>query len=77
MLQTTGRVKFSGKVAPQLAGRGMQELPGLSGEIALTNLKLNQLLIAQQLSGTLDVTPAGLQVSGVMFSPAYDLLWTF
>ncbi|KAF5779089.1 putative translocation and assembly module TamB [Helianthus annuus] len=52
-LKTTGRIKFQGKVVKPAAD--VSKI--LAGDVSITGLKLNQLLLAPQLAGQLKISP--------------------
>lgn len=56
LLKASGRVKFQGK----LLEKGSSDC--LVGEVSISGLKLNQLLLAPQLSGLLRVSPECIKV---------------
>ncbi|BBN05669.1 hypothetical protein MPTK1_3g15020 [Marchantia polymorpha subsp. ruderalis] len=77
-MKVTGKVKFNGHVPkseydeavgsssgveanyrPGISGNG---IPGLKGEISLSGVKLNQLLVAPQLNGSLEISPTSFKV---------------
>lgn len=72
----TGRAKFQGRVVKplenfnnmdgrrnQIIETGNQQLSGVTGEILLSGLKLNQFLLAPHLSGSMDIFPTKFKVS--------------
>ncbi|KAJ1414075.1 hypothetical protein SESBI_19155 [Sesbania bispinosa] len=76
-LKATGRIKFHGKVLRpsdsiseqnfdmnrqhvQMLGKGIAD--SLVGEVSISGLKLNQLMLAPQLSGLLRVSPERIKV---------------
>ncbi|KAL2635099.1 hypothetical protein R1flu_006578 [Riccia fluitans] len=76
-MKVTGKVKFNGHVPksetntalePRLSGdtagisRPGNGIPGLQGEISLSGVKLNQLLVAPQLHGSLDISPTSFKM---------------
>lgn len=76
-LKTTGRIKFQGKVLRptnstneqnfETNGQKVQTLvkniaDSLVGEVSISGLKLNQLMLASQLSGLLRVSPEHIKV---------------
>ncbi|KAI3695763.1 hypothetical protein L1987_78763 [Smallanthus sonchifolius] len=57
-LKATGRIKFQGKVVKPAA-----EVPKiLAGDVSITGLKLNQLLLAPHLAGQLNISPACIKL---------------
>lgn len=75
-LKATGRIKFQGKVLKPSSGSNEQNFEnrhrvqmlekgsadGLVGEVSISGLKLNQLMLAPQLSGLLRVSPECIKV---------------
>ena len=71
----TGRAKFQGRVVKSEKGSGIlsrekpmkvetnsKEVSGVTGEILLSGLKLNQLLVAPHLSGNMEIFPTKFKV---------------
>ncbi|XP_071741656.1 protein TIC236, chloroplastic-like [Rutidosis leptorrhynchoides] len=59
-LKATGRIKFQGKVAKSNTSSAEQDNKVskiLAGDVSITGLKLNQLLLAPQLAGVLHISP--------------------
>ncbi|XP_075491996.1 protein TIC236, chloroplastic [Primulina tabacum] len=67
-LKATGRIKFQGKVketchtieSPPLEGD--KNAKSLSGDVSISGLKLNQLMLAPQLAGVLSITSKGIKL---------------
>ncbi|KAI7745119.1 hypothetical protein M8C21_032015, partial [Ambrosia artemisiifolia] len=57
-LKATGRIKFQGKVVKPAA----EVSKILAGDVLITGLKLNQLLLAPQLAGQLNISPASIKL---------------
>ena len=71
----TGRAKFQGRVVkseeesekmskgkPMKVETNSQEVSGVTGEILLSGLKLNQFLVAPHLSGSMEIFPTKFMV---------------
>lgn len=63
-LKATGRIKFQGKVVKPAA----EVSKILAGDVSITGLKLNQLLLAPHLAGQLNVSPACIKVRSACLS---------
>lgn len=64
-LKATGRIKFQGKVVEPVTISDEQDTEVskiLAGDVSITGLKLNQLLLAPQLAGTLNISPACIKL---------------
>ncbi|KAL8218910.1 hypothetical protein R6Q57_022283 [Mikania cordata] len=57
-LKATGRIKFQGKVVKPSA----EASKILAGDVSITGLKLNQLLLAPNLAGQLNISPACIKL---------------
>lgn len=85
-LKLNGRAKFSGRLAaPAGAERGRvqgQDGPGeragaaFAGALTLENLRINQLKLARNLSGSLEVSRSSLQIHAKVQRPGWLLLCT-
>ena len=83
-LKLNGRAKFSGRLAaPAGAERGAaqgQDGPGeqagaaFAGALTLENLRINQLKLARNLSGSLEVSRSSLQIHAKVQRPGWLLL---
>lgn len=71
-LKATGRIKFQGKVVKPLSMSIADELHKnkdtevskiLAGDVSITGLKLNQLMLAPQLGGVLNISRGCIKVS--------------
>lgn len=59
-LKATGRVKFQGKVVKPAEEE--QDSKVLAGDVSITGLKLNQLMLAPHLAGVLNISPASIKL---------------
>ncbi|KAL8521965.1 hypothetical protein ACS0TY_012205 [Phlomoides rotata] len=75
-LKATGKIKFQGKVNNNRGSRGFQsnknlesaqmeddeDTKSISGDVSISGLKLNQLMLAPQLAGVLNITSKGIKL---------------
>lgn len=75
-LKATGKIKFQGKVNKNSCSQvsqsdtnsemtpeeGVEDEKSISGDISISGLKLNQLMLAPQLAGVLNITSKGMKV---------------
>lgn len=68
-LKATGRIKFQGKVVRPISNADEQTplkdtdvSKILAGDVSITGLKLNQLMLAPHLAGVLNISPACIKV---------------
>ncbi|KAL4579660.1 hypothetical protein LXL04_015816 [Taraxacum kok-saghyz] len=61
-LKATGRIKFQGKVVKPVSIADEQPTKILAGDVSITGLKLNQLMLAPQLAGVLSISPACIKL---------------
>lgn len=76
-LKATGRIKFHGKVIKPFSiseqllnskmnadvpSKGYSEIQSLSGDVSISGLKLNQLMLAPQLAGLLSISREGIKL---------------
>nr|XP_043627269.1 protein TIC236, chloroplastic [Erigeron canadensis] len=64
-LKATGRIRFQGKVVKPTTivdEQDTEESKILAGDVSITGLKLNQLLLAPQLAGVLHISPACIKL---------------
>lgn len=59
-LKATGRIKFQGKVVDEQPMTEVSKI--LAGDVSITGLKLNQLMLAPQLVGVLNISPASIKL---------------
>ncbi|KAI3691537.1 hypothetical protein L2E82_49901 [Cichorium intybus] len=59
-LKATGRIKFQGKVVDEQPMNEVSKI--LAGDVSITGLKLNQLMLAPQLVGVLNISPASIKL---------------
>lgn len=81
-LKATGKIKFQGKVNKNCCSRGFQsdknlesaqmeddeDAKSISGDVSISGLKLNQLMLAPQLAGVLNITSKGIKVCPLPFT---------
>lgn len=73
-LKATGKIKFQGKVNKNKTLESAQmeddeDAKSISGDVSISGLKLNQLMLAPQLAGVLNITSNGIKVCPTARSP--------
>lgn len=70
-LKATGKIKFQGKVNKMLEGDEIMR--GISGDVSISGLKLNQLMLAPHLVGVLNMSSKSMKVFLSALFPVLNL----